>query len=390
MKWENKGHEYDGLAKRLQENFREKDCRFYVFGAGTRGDYVRNLLEWYQCFAGFIDNDNEKQKAGKNGACVLSLEKFIDEGYKGSIVVAVDQKYISDIVQQLIDIGLKENRDFYLYSDFLDRIFPVLSLYEYGKLYTETTQICLTERCSLKCKHCAHACYNVPADAQDLSLEVVKQSADTLFSKVDRMREFVLLGGEPFLYEHLDEVIAYIGKEYRDRMLTFCITSNGTIVPSTDTLELCKQYNVLIRISNYTASIPRLEKQYEKLCKALEAAGVTYFLGEKEYVWMDYGFGRVDRKASEEELINVFDACKTPCREIRGEKLYFCVQARSSAENLGFHVGKTDYLNLEECNNKRVILEFLTGYSDKGYLDMCNYCNGADAVNYPIPVAEQK
>ena len=54
-------------------------------------------------------------------------------------------------------------------------------------------------------------------------------------------------------------------------------------------------------------------------------------------------------------------------------------------------IGKDDYLDIEElkADAKKVLLEFQMGYSEKGYLDMCNYCNGADAVNYPIPVAEQ-
>ena len=39
--------------------------------------------------------------------------------------------------------------------------------------------------------------------------------------------------------------------------------------------------------------------------------------------------------------------------------------------------------------DKKVVLEFQQGFSEKGYLDMCNHCNGADAVNHPIPCAEQ-
>lgn len=36
-----------------------------------------------------------------------------------------------------------------------------------------------------------------------------------------------------------------------------------------------------------------------------------------------------------------------------------------------------------------MLLEFNLGYSEKGYLDMCHRCHGIDAVNYPIPIAEQ-
>jgi hypothetical protein len=41
-----------------------------------------------------------------------------------------------------------------------------------------------------------------------------------------------------------------------------------------------------------------------------------------------------------------------------------------------------------ECDKKE-LMEFNMGYSEKGFLDMCRRCNGADDLNYKIPVAEQ-
>ena len=63
--------------------------------------------------------------------------------------------------------------------------------------------------------------------------------------------------------------------------------------------------------------------------------------------------------------------------------------ARSVSDNLNYHIGEKDYLDLDELDQKKVLLEFTLGYSEKGYLDMCNYCNGVEARNYPIPAAEQ-
>ena len=64
--------------------------------------------------------------------------------------------------------------------------------------------------------------------------------------------------------------------------------------------------------------------------------------------------------------------------------------ARSVAENLGIDVGKDDYLDLKEVEDKHIILEFQMGFSEKGYLDMCRYCRGSDARRHLIPAAEQK
>jgi len=321
-------------------------------------------------------------------AKVFSLQEYLEKKDNGLVIVAADKKNIPDIKKQLCKADLEEENDFFIYDKFLERIFPVLLLYEKDMLYVEIVQICLTERCSLKCKKCAHGCYAVDSKKEDLDIETAKQSADSFFGKVDIVREFVLIGGEPFLYDKLAEIIEYIGREYKNQIITFSITTNGTIIPNQDVLNICAKYNVLIRISNYSASVERLKKQYIQLQRKLDENHISYILGDEEHHWMDYGFETVDRNWNKDELMRIFDECNTPCREIRGSKYYFCVMARSVSENLGIGLGQSDYLDLEK-ENKKVLFEFQLGYSEKGYLDMCNYCNGAEAANYPIPAAEQ-
>lgn len=391
MKWCNKGHELDKYGEGLVQRFRNREERIFIFGAGLLGEEYRPLFERQGCFAGYIDNDRKKQESGVNGARVISLEEYFSKGQRGIIVIAADEKNIPAIKSQLCQAGLKEQDDFYTYMDFMKRVYPVLSVYFYNEFYVELAQICLTERCSLKCKACAHGCYAVDAGSPDMSLEMAKESADSFFDKVDLIKEFVLIGGEPFLYKELDKIIAYIGDRYRNKMLIFAITTNGTIMPDQRVLDMCQKYRVLIRISNYSAELKYLEKKYAKLKKKLDWNKVAYILTDSEHHWLDYGFETINRGGKEEELVRVFDKCKTPCREIRGSRYYYCVMARSVSDNLGFGLGKDDYLDFRKIKkeDKKVLLEFEMGYSDKGYLDMCNHCNGADAVDCLIPAAQQ-
>lgn len=371
---------------------REQLKHIYIFGAGLVGSQVMATLCEYGILEGFIDNDEQKQQTGYKGYQVYSLKEYLMHR-NGVIIVAVGAKILPAILQQLANEHLLEGKDFYLYTEFFDRIFPILSVYRYNKSYISLAQISLTERCTLKCKKCAHGCFAVNnSTAKDLTLEQVKKSADSFFRNVDFIQEFVLIGGEPLLYKQLAEAIAYIGERYRSQMGIFSITTNGTILPDEEILNLCREHRVLFRISNYSATLPRLEAVYEKLTDTLQRHEVEYVLGKAEREWKDYGFDHVDRKASEEELIKIFDSCKTPCREVRENKFYFCVMARSVSENMGFDVGKEDYLDLDALEGeqgKKELLEFHLGYSEKGYLDMCNYCYGAESVNYPIPAAEQ-
>lgn len=165
-------------------------------------------------------------------------------------------------------------------------------------------------------------------------MEQVKKSADSFFRNVDFIQEFVLIGGEPPLYKQLAEAIAYIGERYRNQMGIFSITTNGTILPDEVTLRLCREYRVLFRISNYSATLPRLEAVYGKLIDTLQKYEVTYILSKEEREWKDYGFDHVNCEASEKELIKCFDSCRTHCREVRENKFYFCVMARSVSENM--------------------------------------------------------
>ena len=297
-----------------------------------------------------------------------------------------------EIKKELDNEGFLANKDYYTYEEFLNQIYPIIAMYCHDELFMSLCQIVLTERCSLKCKKCAHACYATDYQTEDMTLEQVVNSADHFFEKVDYINEFVLIGGEPLLYKNLCEAIECIGEKYRGQMGTFSITTNGTIMPSTELMKVCRDYNVLIRISNYSQQIPRLKERYKRLIEILEKNKIYYDLAPESGSWMDYGFEYVDNGDNPEQLISIFDNCKTPCREIRGSKLYYCVMARSVADNLHKNVGKDDYLDfdsLSEKDYKKQILEYTYGYSEKGYLDMCRYCHGADARKYIIPVAEQ-
>lgn len=391
MRWSNKGHEFDEYAEKPVSNFIRKEKKIYLFGAGLIGKEILEIIKKTGCFAGFIDNDSEKQSFGAHGVNVISPQCYLDNGSRGIIVITADEKNSLTIEKQLSHMGLEREKDFYGYKSFMRDIFPVLSIYANNQLYVELAQICLTERCTLKCRKCAHACYAVHGKNQDMKLNTAMESADFFFRHIDIVKEFVLIGGEPFLYSDLGEIIAYIGEKYREKIVVLSITTNGTMIPKQNILDLCKKYDVTIRISNYSAVLKGLKERYTQLIEVLKKNEVLYTISGEELQWMDYGFETEVRTGSEEDLVQVFDSCKTPCREIRGSHYHYCVMARSVSDNLKLGVGKEDYLDLLEMHeeDKKILWEFQMGFSEKGYLEMCKRCRGAEAKKYPIPAAEQ-
>ena len=391
MKRKDKIHELDETIERIIEN-KNLFNKVYIFGTGLIGTDIMKIMCAYSILEGFIDNDVKKQKSGYKGYKVYSLEEYMKFS-DGIIIVAVNMLNRESIIGQLENWKLKEGENFFLCENFLNDVFPIVSLYLFQRSFVSLAQISLTERCTLKCQKCAHGCFAVNyMDTKDLSLEQVYESADSFFVKFDYVYEFVLIGGEPLLYQQLAEAIQYIGEHYRRQIGILSITTNGTLSPDRETMNKCRKYNVLFRISNYSKSIPGLIDKYKQLTDTLDHNDIQYVLSRDDAEWYDYGFDHLIRNSGPDELIKVFDSCKTPCREVRENKFYFCVMARSVAENMSFDAGENDYLDLDALNGKdykRELLEFNLGYSEKGYLDMCNFCYGVDAKKHPVPMAEQ-
>lgn len=370
---------------------RGERLRIACFGAGIKGMELFQTLKSTSLFSFFIDNDERKQRDGCLGKEVLSFSDFEKLEEKPLIVISAVKENKLNIERQLQEEGLKHFNDFIHLDEFLNQFLPIYFWRIENKVFMPLSQIVLTERCTLKCKNCAHGCYRVSADNEDMSLEDVYKSADAFFKRVDYIDEFQLIGGEPLLYKKLEEAVRYVGERYRNRINILGITTNGSILPKQNVLDALRAHGVLVRISNYGKAVPRLRKSYEKLTELLERNGIQYRLTAEEWEWMDYGFEYVNRGTDERLLEAVFNSCQTPCREVRGNQLHFCVMARSISENLAYHVGEKDYLDLDELGEdyRKAMLDFNLGYTEKGYLDMCAHCHGADCIHYPIPAAEQ-
>lgn len=386
MKWNSKGHEIDTYASEICNILTHKDG-ITIYGAGNVGTRIGRILKRYHLFRGYVDNDINKQKRGFKEDRVYSSEILVHT--KTFVVVATMGAY-KEISGQLQKFGMVEYKDFICADVFENKWLPILLYYQYNHLYTNLAQICVTERCTLKCKKCAHACNMVDINAEDMLLDKAKKSADEFFDKYDCVGEFVLIGGEPLLYKSLPALIRYIGEKYRDKMIVFSITTNGTIIPSDELIKECGEYGVTIRVSDYSKSIPRLKSNYQNLYKKLKVLSTEVWYTNANNSWFDYGFDRLDEKKDIRETEKTFNQCMTQCREINGSKYYFCVMAHTVAKNRKYNIGQNDYIDLSTVLDKKILLEFELGYSEKGYLDMCRICRGKAAEKYLIPAAEQE
>ena len=376
-------------GRNICNNF-SNDRKIVIWGCGLIGNEIAPVFVSYGLLECFIDNDVKKQRNGFKGYDVCSPDDYFSRNTDSFVIIAASENNTIDISEWLVSKGLKRGKDFDEVYHFLKNTFPYLSFYRYKKLYVEISQICITERCTLNCKKCAHGCNNVPMNQADMPWSIIKQSADYFFGKVDYVREFVLIGGEPFLSKELERAIEYIGNKYRQKIGMFSITTNGTITPSEEIVKKCEQYNVTLRISNYELTIPRLEKSYKKFDEVTKNIEKIVWKTNEIDSWYDYGFGEVDNGENIVKLCRVFQRCHTLCREVRDNRYYYCVMARSVSENCGYNIGLDEYYDLSVIEDKEHLFAYEMGYVPNGYLSMCRYCRGAEAKNFLIPAAEQE
>lgn len=389
MKWTNRGHQFDDMAPAIINGF-TKHHKVFLFGAAYMGEVLYPILRKLGCFGGFIDNDAQKQQNGYKGEKVLSLVEYLKLKEQGLIIICTNLKNQLEIARQLTQFGKKENEDFYTYEYFDEYLLPIVFAYHYDQCFVRLAQIVLTNKCTLKCEKCAHGC-QVKQKTEELTLAEACETADIFFNKVDYVQEFVLIGGEPLLYRELADVIRHIGERYRANIGTMNVTVNGTVLPSVEVLEMCRKYQVKFVISDYTITLPQMAPKLSDFVNKLQEYQIEYDLLKYEE-WVDYGFDNVMHEEDEQYMMRFFDTCKTPCREIRGSKYYYCVSGRASYRSYGYHIEKDDYLDFSKlgADYKKVILEYNLGYSKKGYLEMCRRCNGSYKYNsYKLPPARQ-
>ena len=248
------------------------------------------------------------------------------------------------------------------------------------------TDVLVTERCNLACSHCnmfmPH--YTSPSHRD---FQTILSDIDTYFNVVDYVSVFHLVGGEPFLYPHIEDVIKYILSKYIDKMDKFIITTNGVVMPKESTLELLKDNDVILSISNYSNKLEKLKGKVTRTIEEYQSRNIKHYV-RNEIEWYDFGDLRVKHNKTTDELINHFDSCTAPFRGLNDGKFYYCHLNTSAVRTNLFPLNDNDYVKIGDIS-KEELIKFDLGYTDLGYVTFCDNCNGCN-TGIKIPVSYEK
>jgi len=296
----------------------------------------------------------------------------VDYIYKIGVIIM--SKYGKEFILQ----HYKDNTSFHMnIADFLTGN---------EELVVGSIDVCMTTRCDLKCKGCGSLMpmYEHP---KDIEINTIIHSLDRFFSVVDRVFRVNVIGGEPFLYPHMDKIIEYLNK--KDQVVKVVVPTNGTIMPEKPRLyEALRNSKNHVRISHYES----FDTKSGKLLSRLRTENIDYSVkqfGKDTYLWYDFGDFKV-RNRTNEELAAQYHQCEVEWMSLFKGKLYPCPRAAHSID-LGFQPAEGNYIDIIDDNIpleelKRNLEKFV--YETKFY-PACNRCDRGTGNCPVIPVAEQ-
>lgn len=255
------------------------------------------------------------------------------------------------------------------------------------KVHIFQTDVLVTEKCNLACSFCnmfiPH--YELP---KHRDTQTILNDIDLYFNLVDYVSIFHLVGGEPFLHPNIKDIIEYILEKYSDKIDKFIITTNGTVLPKEEILEVLKNNNVILSVSNYSNKLEKLKSKVDRVLGTYQEKNINHYV-RNNIEWYDFGDLRIKNNMSEEELINHFDSCTAPFRGLNDGKFYYCHLNTSAVLTKLFPLNDNDYVNLSEVSAENLI-KFDLGFTELGYITFCDNCNGCNTgIKVPVSYKEQ-
>lgn len=372
------------LNTHLTDDWKDID-RVVLYGAGNVYELCENLFKTFNIKVNYIiDKDEEKQKNSFYGVPVYPYEK-VRHTIKGTkIVVMTAHTTYHEITKILEKDGLVEFQDFCRIGQFICEWFWKAK--KMNAIYR--MDMAVTTKCTFNCRHC-NMFIPYYQSCQNYTFEELKNNIDLFFNRIDYIGYFQLIGGEPLLNKELDKVIVYLEENYRKQYGKLSLTSNGSIIPSDNLLEVLKKYEVVFSISDYSKVIA-YNKKLLCLKEKLEEYQINYKINSS-LAWADFGFPVSPMKFNEEELKKHIQSCRPDWNAVNDGKFYYCNVAWSAEKSGLFKLHDDDYIVLEEIDPQdkekcHLIVELSQGSSS--FCKLCGGC-GSDNKNY-VEVGVQK
>ena len=246
-------------------------------------------------------------------------------------------------------------------------------------------ELVMTTKCSLKCKKCFAAIPDYSRKGSmpfDIPIDTLLGDFEQLLLGVDFIVQVNLLGGEPFLYEQIDELLSWLAGS--DKVGRFLVVTNGTVIPKDSTCRLLADGKFYVQIDDY-----RLPEG-----RAMEIASLFSYYGVMHHITRDqrwFDFGNVEKKRlSKNQLVDQYRKCDySVCKSLMEGELFTC-EFHEHRTKLKMIPDAKDSLRLHDYADDELRVAMIEFYN-RPYFSACDYCTAPNKKTSPyIPAGEQE
>jgi len=406
--------EFDGV---VFPDFTEYDKNLILHGAGINGAICAFALkELGVQFLCFCDNDSSKQNMEYIGYPVYSpeecarrfpgaavlldvycsgedIERFSALGYgtilfPASLFLNLDCESAAAFITEQLGRGdegyaFREAVDAYQVYEWIDEyMVRGVGYVNNRREISRAVNLDLTDRCTLRCKNCL-ALKPYFKDRSEMSWEQMEQVIDKLLA-LRWFRRFHLLGGEPFLYPHLDKVLTKLCASPEVEHVN--IITNGTVLPEEPVLQALENPKTMVRVSYYGD----LSKRYRELEKICQERNIQIRVHAQK--WADIGRA-LDHASNLDETQKRYNGCSQRTGSffyVMHGQVTICPFA-ANTHALGLYQAEGgDVVDVLSETQEPMIDRLTALYWRQEPLTACYYCNGwLPYATKPVPVAVQ-
>lgn len=260
---------------------------------------------------------------------------------------------------------------------------------EKNTIHVHQCALIISLRCTLKCKLCLVFApyYSNPCD---YPFEEISRSVDAYFELIDSCGTLNIQGGEPLMHKDLCRIIAKVA-EYRERIGKILITTNGTLLPSDELMDVLREFKQFLQV-NISDYGPELSKRVPDLVSLFENNGIPYrvinYHGEDLHFggWLDFTDHTL-KHHTEEDLIENAKECgyrNGGNLAIRRNELYFCYRVARRIELGIVEKNEKSCIDLFDERTIEEKRENIKQMLNAPYTPGCAYCVGKrkDAVHH--------
>ncbi|GMO45479.1 MAG: hypothetical protein Ta2B_26500 [Termitinemataceae bacterium] len=415
------------LESEFISDVKEKHYQFICFGTGVLAKELMQHACVKESMVMFADNDS--QKHGKNFAVNGKTYPVISPACIPSYIFAdsaiiIASSHFKTIIEQLEEIIGLSDIPCYNYTlirinasadsdEFFERRLVNEAVNEYSSILTErgivdesVKQKLLNEKaafmrsrlpggnhpvviprimimpstkCNLRCKGCS-SLFPYFTKPSDISIEQLKSDLSVFFGAIDECVRLTI-GGEPFLYPHLSELLQFLFEI--QNLYGIMMFTNSTIMPKEELLPLLQNEKIFFHISDYG----HIEKM-SRLAALFESKGIAFDVLSGQD-WTDMG-GTELRNKDAKTLRYQYLNCDQGrlIKAIFDGNVYICARsARMHA--LGVYSCENDRITLGASDSKEEIRAKLQKLYYAESADACAYCDLGSFPSKIIPAGVQ-